>query len=124
MTPDDAARAVRAVIGRRVAGFCYVASEAVYHLAGGRRSGLTPMVLRVEGKPPVGTHWWLEDRSVSPPRVIDVTAGQFRPPLSRTERRLGRGCEFLTRRPSVAAREIIAAVRRESCYNSGKAEDE
>jgi len=113
VTPNIAAREVRRAIGHRVAGYCYVASEAVYHLVGARgRRHLVPMVIRVEGRPPVGTHWWLEDRSVDPPRVIDVTAGQFRPRLTRAERKLGRGCGFLTRRPSIGAWEIIAAVRR------------
>ena len=124
MAIDDATRAVRRAIGRRVAGYCYVASEAIYHLAGGRHTGLVPVVLRAPWPPRRlttqarrcaelvrGTHWWLEDRSVDPPRAIDVTAGQFRPRLTRAERRLARGCGFLTKRPSVGAREIIAAVR-------------
>jgi hypothetical protein len=120
MTVDEAARRVRAAMGHRVAGFCYVASEAVYHLAGGRRSGLTPMVIRVEGRPPVGTHWflrvdarWTRDGRV-PARRVDVTAGQFRPRLTAGEYGLARGCGFRTRRPSVGAREIIAAVLREA----------
>jgi Fe(3+) dicitrate transport protein len=74
------------------------------------------MVIRLEGKPPVGMHWWLEDRrnldARGRPRVVDVTAGQFRPRLTRRERECGSPCWF-RKRLSIAAREIIAAVRRE-----------
>jgi len=118
VTVDEAARRVRAALGHRVAGFCYVASEAIYHLAGGKRAKLVPMVLKVEGRPPVGAHWWLEDRSLSPPKVVDVTAGQFRPALTKRERTLGRGCGFMTKRPSVGAREIINDVRRDMIETS------
>lgn len=105
----SAALRVRAALGHRVAGYCYVASEAIYHLAGGRRAGLTPMVLGSRspwGRE--GSHWFLRDRTG---RIIDVTAGQFRPPLRRAEYAAARGCGFLTKRPSSGARAIIELVR-------------
>lgn len=116
MTVDEAARRVRASLGRRVAGFCYVASEAVYHLAGGKRAGLKPCVLTYRqgrrtrdwfGMP---SHWFLRDRDGA---VVDVTAGQFRPRLSLAEYGQARGCGFLTKRPSAGARAIIEDVMRE-----------
>ena len=59
-------------------GYCYVASEALYHLAGGITSGLS--VYRCS-LPRGGTHWWLAD---SEGQIIDPTAKQFSetPPYS------------------------------------------
>ena len=67
-------------------GYCAVASEALYHLLGGKAAGLTPVVLRIWD----GTHWWLRDRSGN---VIDLTAQQFGDPVPY---HLGRGCGFPT----------------------------
>ena len=47
---------------------CYQASEAVYHLAGGKKAGLRAM--RINN----GRHWFLEGPNGE---IIDVTAGQF-----------------------------------------------
>src|SRR5689334_21414353 len=38
-----------------MAGHCYVASEALYHLLGGKEAGLKPQVIQHEG----GPHWFL-----------------------------------------------------------------
>jgi hypothetical protein len=114
MRLDVAARHVRAVLGRHVAGYCYVASEAIYHLAGGRRAGLCPMVLRTADNR--GQHWFLEHRpgglrNRAGACRIDVTAGQFRPRLRASEYALASGCEFLTKRPSKGAAAIIWCVK-------------
>lgn len=74
-----AARLVRRALGRHVAGYCYVASEAIYHLTGGRRAGLTVIGSRRGNG---GAHWYL--RAANGQR-IDVTAGQFRPRLRASE---------------------------------------
>jgi len=49
-----------------MAGHCYVASEALYHMTGRR---MKPCVIRHEGS----THWFLRDGD----RVVDLTADQF-----------------------------------------------
>ena len=81
-------------------GHCYVASEALMHLAG-PRSGLRPATVRHEG----GVHWYL----LTPAgKVVDPTAGQFKtpPPYAR-----GGARGFLTREPSRRAAEVIRRVR-------------
>ena len=52
-------------------GHCYVASEALFHLCGGRSSGLVPQVLHHEGS----THWYLKRKSDA--RIFDLTWRQF-----------------------------------------------
>lgn len=81
-------------------GHCYVASEALYHLAGGSASGLRPMNVKHEGD----QHWFLATDDGTP---IDLTAGQFSTPVPYGSAR-GRG--FLTRAPSARAREVIRRV--------------
>lgn len=65
-------------------GHCSVATEAVYFLAGGKKSGLTPHTIRVS---PEEVHWFLKDQSG---KVIDPTAGQFDHPVEYEQSR-GRG---------------------------------
>lgn len=91
-----AERVTRALAGD-VAGRCYAASEALYHLEPGRYK---PVVLRLSASL---THWWLEDRATGD--VVDLTAAQFDEPVDYAA---GRGCGFLTLAPSRAARELIA----------------
>lgn len=80
-----------------VAGHCYVASEAAYHMLGGRAAGWTPASLRHEG----ATHWFLRHQDGS---ILDLTAGQFGsvPPYASG---VGRG--FLTAQPSRRAQVVI-----------------
>jgi hypothetical protein len=82
-------------------GHCYVASEAYYHLHGGKATGLTPMSIQHEG----GPHWWIRDAQG---RDIDLTAEQFATPVP-YDRGVGKG--FLTREPSARARAVIARVQ-------------
>jgi hypothetical protein len=86
---------------RPFAGHCYAASEALFHLCGGRESGLTPMVIRHEG----ATHWFL--RTWGTKEIIDPTAEQFETPVPYSK---ARGCGFLTARPSKRAQVIIDRV--------------
>ena len=83
-------------------GFCYVASEALYHLAGGATAGLS--VYRCTFAPGK-THWWLKDADG---RILDPTAEQFPglPPYA-----LGVRTHFLSRQPSHRAAALIAKVR-------------
>jgi len=91
------------VLARRcdpMTGHCYIASEAAYHLLGGKRAGWQPMFVRHEGQP----HWFL----VGPRgEILDITARQFKTPV-RYSRAIGKG--FLTTRPSKRARIVIGRV--------------
>lgn len=78
-------------------GHCYAASEALYHLLGGREAGLVPMVLRHEG----GPHWFLRTAHGA---FLDPTSDQFTTP---PDHAAGKGCGFLTRQPSRRAQEIL-----------------
>ena len=84
----------------RLKGHCYVASEALYHLAGGQASGLKPMNVRHEDD----QHWFLADEDG---RIYDLTADQFSTPVPYN---LARGRGFLTRQPSLRAQIVIQRV--------------
>ena len=75
---------------------CYPASEAVYHLLGGKASRYSP----VRG----GGHWWLRRPDGT---VLDVTAAQYPQGFDYT---IGRGGGFLTKAPSKRARKIIQDI--------------
>lgn len=68
-------------------GWCYVASEAIYYLAGGKAAGITPVQAKViiDGKEV--SHWWLRDEDGS---IVDPTATQFHSPFP-YEKGRGRG---------------------------------
>lgn len=86
-------------------GHCYVASQALWHLLGGKRSGYTPQVGPAPGG---GTHWWLrQDRTG---RVLDPTASQF----PRYDYNQGTGKGFQTQKPSKRAAVLIDRVQRGS----------
>ena len=97
---DDLLRPAYRKAPRRhhLTGHCYVASEALFYLLGGRPEGWVPQVVRHEG----GTHWYL--RNVRTGRIVDPTAAQFEtcPPYA-----AGRGIGFLTKGPSARTREVI-----------------
>lgn len=84
---------------RPYAGYCYVASEAYYHLRGGKEAGLTPMNCKWEGV----SHWWIDDNG----EVVDITAEQFITPVDYS---LGKGRGFLTKEPSKRAQEVIRRI--------------
>lgn len=79
-----------------MAGHCYIASEVLYHILGGKASGWKPKTLRINGV----THWFLES---SKGAVLDVTADQFDFELPYWDAR-GRG--FLTKQLSKRAAEL------------------
>jgi len=84
-----------------MAGHCYVASEALYHLLGGSSSGYTPTSLRVGDS----IHWWLTGPKGE---VLDPTADQFTEPVQYDQ---GRGRGFLTKQPSRRAAVVIRRAR-------------
>ena len=79
-----------------MAGHCYVASEALYHMLGGKASGWKPASVRHEDS----VHWFLRRDG----HVLDLTGDQFEAPPPYAAAR-GRG--FLTRSPSKRAAELI-----------------
>ncbi len=100
LTPELLRAGTYTPTGRsRFEGHCYHAAEAVYHLAGGKAAGLTPVVGKLGG----GTHWWLEQADGA---VVDPTAAQ----LPDGYPYQGRRCGFLTRQPSKRARTVIERV--------------
>ena len=82
------------------AGYCYVASEAIWHMLGASRSGYSPHRIVHEGRP----HWYLKGKR----GVLDVTACQFR---SAVPYERGRRRAFLTNTPSRRARLLISRAR-------------
>ena len=94
--------------GRLFSGHCYVASEALWHLLGGRDSGWTPQVLTherwPEGLGPGETHWYLRNGG----EVLDPTAEQFEGSAPYDQ---GKGCGFLTREPSKRAQKLIERTK-------------
>ena len=91
------------------AGHCYVASEALYHLLGGKKSGLTPCV---SSGMITTTHWWLKDKEGN---IIDITAEQFTSKGIDIKKKIypyGRGTGFLTKQPSKRAQEVIRRVKK------------
>lgn len=82
-------------------GMCYAASEAMYHMMGGKEAGLTPMHVYHEG----ASHWYLRwDTPWGVRLYIDPTADQFdtTPPWAE-----GTGRGFLTKEPSKTAQELM-----------------
>lgn len=80
-------------------GHCYAASEALYHLLGGKEAGWVPVYAR--------HHWWLENRNTG--TRLDPTVEQYKgkaPPYKHGVRK-----GFLTKQPSKRAQIIIDRVR-------------
>ena len=78
-------------------GHCYAASEALFHLLGGKPAGWTPVVVRHEG----GPHWFLQHDDGT---ILDATVDQFTslPPYAQGVRK-----GFLTRMPSKRAQILM-----------------
>lgn len=79
-------------------GNCYAASEALYHILGGKDAGWTPVRLRM----PNDTHWFLRHASGF---ILDPSRLQFKG--TRINYTSGRGSGFLTKGPSRRARKLI-----------------
>ena len=54
-----------------LSGYCYVASEAYYHLSGGKAAGLKPYSVRISKDI---VHWFIKNDK---DEIIDLTAEQF-----------------------------------------------
>lgn len=101
---DERDRAVREVQYKN-RNQCYVVSEALYHMLGGKKAGWTPVVVKLEVG---GTHWYLRHKSGF---TLDATASQF------IDEHIfkdlpGRGSGFLTKKPSKKAKALIKQLTR------------
>lgn len=88
-------------------GHCYLATEAAYHLLGGREEGWKPYHLKQSGE----SHWFLKHNSGA---LLDLTADQFDGVPIRYD--LARGKGFLTRDPSKRAKRLILKIRQSSTW--------
>jgi len=81
-------------------GNCYVTSEALFHLIGGKKAGWKPMRMRHEND----THWFLKHENGM---IFDATVLQFKfvPDYSKA-----RGGGFLTKQPSKRAKKLMEAL--------------
>ena len=84
-----------------LAGHCYVASEAFFHLVGGFKSDWRPAFIRWEGSP----HWYLVNTLTG--KLVDLTASQFSSLLDYSS---GRRKGFLTKGPSKRAKVLMGRV--------------
>lgn len=83
-------------------GHCYLATEAAYHLLGGKEKGWKPYYLKQDGE----SHWFLKDKSG---RILDITAEQFgEAPIKYAD---ARGKGFLTKAPSKRCKLLLRKIR-------------
>jgi hypothetical protein len=82
-------------------GNCYVASEALFHLLGGKAAGYKPMRMHTG----TDTHWFL--MHVETGLVLDPTASQFDTPPDYSK---AVGCGFLTKDPSKRAKKLMQEI--------------
>lgn len=78
---------------------CYAASEAYYHLAGGKEAGLTPVYMPVPG---LRQHWAIREADGT---ITDLTVEQFGGLMPDYDRAIG--CGFLTKQPSKRACALL-----------------
>lgn len=88
-----------------MAGHCYVASEAYYHLCGQRCKPYVISGIEVGRFKTRISHWFLRCKGGE---IIDITASQFPslPPYDKAK-----GCGFLTKQPSKRAQVVIERVK-------------
>lgn len=90
--------------GNPMYGHCYAATEALYHLLGGKESEWHPC----RGRDAEGvTHWWLKNVKG---QILDPTAEQYTSLGKKPPYQEGRNGPFLTQQPSKRAKEIISRL--------------
>lgn len=82
-------------------GHCYVASEALYHILGGKPCGWKPMFIKHENQ----SHWFI--KNIKTNIVIDITEKQFKSKIF-YDKAIGKG--FLTKKPSKRAKELMKRI--------------
>jgi hypothetical protein len=89
---------------RKLRGNCYVTSEALYHLLGGKKAGWTPQRMHYMGD----THWFLLHEETQ--TVLDPTANQFQYPPNHNDYMNAVGSGFLTKNPSKRAKALMQTL--------------
>jgi len=86
-----------------LAGQCYIVSEALYHMLGGKAAGWKPIRMRHEGV----SHWALMNEQSG--IILDMTMKQFKtmPNYAKAV-----GCGFLTKKPSKRAKLLISLMQK------------
>lgn len=87
----------------RLGGHCYVATEAMYYLLGGKSSGYMPASIVHEGV----KHYYLKHRESR--EVLDLTAAQFTTAISYEK---GRGSVYRQSKPSKRTAVLLERVNR------------
>lgn len=83
-------------------GNCYAASEALYHILGGKKAGWKPMRFPILGPDAkLDTHWFLKHKSGI---IIDPSRLQFKHKIDYSGA-IGSG--FLTKQPSKRAKALM-----------------
>lgn len=82
----------------KIRGNCYVTSEALFYLLGGRVHGWQAMRMRHEGD----IHWFIRNKNTG--QIVDATAVQFVHPPDYTK---ARATGFLTPYASKRARSLM-----------------
>ncbi len=90
-------------------GHCYAASEALYHLLGGKEAGYTPQVASWNEGNEKFSHWWIKKENI----IIDPTSEQFTSINKEPPYKNGKGAGFLTKNPSKRAQEIINRINKQ-----------
>ena len=85
-----------------LAGHCYVASEAAWHLLGAASSLWRPTFIKHRGV----SHWYLTNKDSG--EILDITAGQFDEAPAYAS---GIGTGFLTKTPSKRAAGLLVSLR-------------
>lgn len=96
----------------KTTGHCYIASEAIFHLCGGKEKYMAFCGRDFSG----GTHWWLLDKENK--KIIDPTAEQYfflneKPPYDK-----GKPCGFLTKEPSKRCQKLIDKITKNKEYKN------
>ncbi len=87
-------------------GHCYAASEALFHMLGGKAAGYTSFNVHIDGE----SHWFIKTGDI----VLDPTFRQFIHCDFAWDSRVicAHRCRFLTRQPSKQAADIIRRVKK------------
>ena len=85
-----------------LAGQCYIVSEALYHMLGGKKKGWKPIRMNHEGV----SHWALIHESGI---IVDLTMRQFKTMPNYAK---AIGCGFLTKKPSKRAQLLISMIKK------------
>lgn len=88
----------------KIRGNCYVASEALFHLLGGKKAGWKPMHVRTS----TDVHWFLINEKTG--QRLDATAVQFQGTGERPNYDKAVGCGFLTKKPSKRAVSLMKRI--------------